>query len=231
MKILLIEDSPEIQESVALILKLRWPESTMITTLFGEKGVELVKKEIPDIVILDINLPDINGFQVLRQIRTFSNVPLVILTVKEDEADKIKGLELGADDYIVKPFSAGEFLARLKAVLRRKQIPEKEEQVTGKFFIRGKLRADFTSGEVSIGDKLLTLMPSTYSLLYQLMTNEGKVLSNQTLIDKTWGPGHTSDVEYLRSCITILKNELEKEPGTPTMIFDEGGTGYKFIGG
>lgn len=231
MKILLIEDNPEIQESVALILKLRWPESTLITTLFGEKGVELAEKEIPDLVILDINLPDINGFQVLRQIRSFSNVPLVILTAKEGETDKIKGLELGADDFIVKPFSAGEFLARLKAVLRRQQLPEKEDNVAGKLFIRGNLRADFTSGEVSIGDKLLTLMPSTYSLLYQLMANEGKVLSNQTLIEKTWGTEHTADIEYLRSCITRLKNELEKEPDTPTMIFDEGGTGYKFIGG
>ncbi len=104
-------------------------------------------------------------------------------------------------------------------------------RVAGKFFIRGKLRADFTSGEVSVGDKLLELMPSTYSLLYQLMTNEGKIPSNQTFLEKMWRPEHKTDIEYLRSCITRLKNELEKEPGTPTMIFDEGGMGYKFIGG
>ena len=194
MKILLIEDNPEIQESVALILKLRWPESTLVTTLFGEKGVELVKKEIPDLVILDINLPDINGFQVLRQIRSFSNVPLVILTVKEEETDKIKGLELGADDFIVKPFSAGEFLARLKAILRRKQISEKEDKLPDNLFIRGKLRADFTSGEISVGDKLLKLMPSAYSLLYQLMTNEGKVIANPRLLEMVWGQRHKDEV-------------------------------------
>jgi len=231
MKVLLIEDSPEIIESVAIILELRWPEASLISTMFGEKGVELTEKELPDVVILDLGLPDIDGFQVLRQIRTFSDVAVVILTVMGAEVDKIKGLELGADDYIVKPFSPGEFLARVKAVLRRKKISEEAVQFAGKPFIRGKIRVDFASEEVSVGDKLLKLSPSEYSLLYQLVMNEGIVLSNETLIEKSWGPEHKSDVEYLRVCIKRLKNVLEKEPGNPTMIFDEGGTGYKFIGG
>ena len=231
MKVLLIEDSPEIIESVAIILELRWPEASLISTMFGEKGVELTEKELPDVVILDLGLPDIDGFQVLRQIRTFSDVAVVILTVMGAEVDKIKGLELGADDYIVKPFSPGEFLARVKAVLRRKKISEEAVQFAGKPFIRGKIRVDFASEEVSVGDKLLKLSPSEYSLLYQLVMNEGIVLSNETLIEKAWGPEHKVDVEYLRVCIKRLKNVLEKEPGNPTMIFDEGGTGYKFIGG
>ena len=159
MKVLLVEDDPQIIETVALILELRWPEANLVSTFFGEKGVELVKKEAPDIVILDLGLPDIDGFQALRQIRTFSDVPVVILTVMGAEVDKIKGLELGADDYIVKPFSAGEFLARVKALLRRKKILEKVVTVEGKPFIRGKFRVDFTSGEVSVGDKLIKLTP------------------------------------------------------------------------
>ena len=191
--------------------------------------MELVEKEPPDIVVLDLGLPDIDGFQVLRQIRNFSDVPVVILTVMGAEVDKIKGLELGADDYIVKPFSAGEFLARVKALLRRKEIQEKPVQVVGKPFIRGKFRVDFTSGEVSIGDKLLKLTPGEYRLLNHLVLNEGMSLSNETLLEEVWGPETKTDVEYLRLCVKGLKDKLESEAGNPTMILDEEGEGYKFV--
>ena len=229
MKVLLVEDDPQIIETVALILELRWPDASLVSTFFGEKGVELVKKEAPDVVILDLGLPDIDGFQVLRQIRTFSDVPVVILTVMGAEVDKIKGLELGADDYIVKPFSAGEFLARVKALLRRKKIQEKVVTVEGKPFIRGKFRVDFTSGEVSVGDKLIKLTPGEYKLLYQLVMSEGQSLSNETLIEKVWGLEKNTDIEYLRLCVKGLKDKLEKQPGNPTMILDEEGEGYKFV--
>ena len=231
MKVLLIEDNPEILESVAMILELRWPEAGLITTFFGGRGVELVQKETPDIVILDLGLPDIDGFQVLRQIRSFSDVPLIIFTAKEAEVDRIKGLELGADDYIVKPFSTGEFLARVKAVLRRRKIPESAAGVAGKPYMRGELRADFTSMEVSVGSEVIKLSPGEYNLLYQLVTNEGRTLSNEALLEKASGPEHKADTEYLRVCIRRLKNVMEKEPGNPMMIHDEGGTGYKFVGG
>ena len=184
MKVLLVEDDPQIIETVALILELRWPEASLVSTFFGEKGVELVEKELPDIVILDLGLPDIDGFQVLRQIRTFSDVPVVILTVMGAEVDKIKGLELGADDYVVKPFAAGEFLARVKALLRRKKVQEKATAVTGKLFIRGKFRVDFISEEVSVGDKVLKLTPSEYKVLYHLVMNEGQVLPGEVLLEK-----------------------------------------------
>ena len=229
MKVLLVEDDPQIIETVALILELRWPEASLVSTFFGEKGVELVEKEAPDVVILDLGLPDIDGFQVLRQIRTFSDVPLVILTVMGAEVDKIKGLELGADDYIVKPFSAGEFLARVKALLRRKNIQGKVVTVAGKPFIRGKFRVDFSSGEVSVGDKLVKLTPGEFKLLYQLVMNEGQSLSNETLMEKVWGPEKKTDIEYLRLCVKGLKDKLENQPGNPTMILDEGETGYKFV--
>jgi len=229
VKVLLVEDDPQIIETVALILELRWPEASLISTFFGEKGVELVEKELPDIVILDLGLPDIDGFQTLRQIRTFSDVPVVILTVMGAEVDKIKGLELGADDYIVKPFSAGEFLARVKALLRRKNIQEKVVTVAGKPFIRGKFRVDFSSGEVSVGDKLVKLTPGEFKLLYQLVMNEGQSLSNETLIEKVWGTEKNTDIEYLRLCVKGLKDKLETQPGNPTMILDEEGEGYKFV--
>jgi len=229
MKVLLIEDNPEIIEAVALTLQLRWPEAKLISTFFGKKGVELAKEELPDIIILDLGLPDTDGFEVLRNIRGFSDVPLIILTVREEEMDKIRGLERGADDYIVKPFSPAELLARVKAVTRRRRIPETTAEVPEKPFIRGKLRIDFVSHEVSVGDKLLELSPSEYELLCQLVTNEGMVLSNKMLLDKVWGPEHTANTEHLKVYIRGLREKLEKEPGNPTMILDEGGTGYKFV--
>lgn len=229
MKVLIIEDSTEIIDVVAQIIELRWPEASLVSTGLGERGVELARKELPDVIILDIGLPDVDGYQVLRQIRRFSDVPVVILTVRGDEMDKIRGLELGADDYIVKPFSAGEFLARTKAVLRRSRIPEATTNVTQRPFIRGTLRIDFQSREVSIGGRLTKLSPSEYALLYELVTNEGQVVSKQMLMEKVWGPEHIDDTEYVEVYIKSLKETLEKEPGHPIMILDEGGIGYKLI--
>jgi len=230
MKVIIVEDSVEIIDVVAQTLALRWPDASLISTTFGEMGVELAAKELPDVIILDLGLPDTDGFEVLRQIRGFSDVPLVILTARGDETDKIKGLELGADDYIVKPFSPGEFLARMKAALRRSQLPKTTTKATGKLFIRGKLRIDFQSEEVSVGGKLMKLSPSEYDLLYLLVTNEGQVVSKRVLLEKVWGPEHTADTELVKVYIKSLCEMLEKEPGHPLMILDEGETGYRLIG-
>ena len=229
MKVLLIEDDPTIIDSVNLTLKLRWPEANLLSTFLGEKGIELAQQELPDLIILDLGLPDIDGFEVLRRIRYFSDVPVVILTVTGDEMNVIKGLELGADDYIIKPFNPGEFLARAKAVIRRRKVPETTGKVADKIFIRGKLRIDFASQEVSVGDKLLRLSPREYDLLCHLVMNEGKVLSNEMLLEKVWGTEQTFNTEYVRVFIKSLKEKLEKEPGNPTIIVDEGGIGYKFV--
>ncbi len=229
MKILLVEDRPEIIESVTLTLELRWPEANLISTSQGAHGVELAREELPEVVILDIGLPDMDGLQVLRQIRGFSNVPVIMLTVKGDEIDKIKALELGADDYVVKPFSAGEFLARVKAALRRSQTPETKGKIADRPFIRGNLRIDFASHEVSVGEKLIELNRTEYDLLCELVRNEGTVVSSQALLDQVWGPEHKTDTEYLKVCIKNLNEKLGKEPGNPTTIIDEGGKGYKFL--
>jgi len=229
MKVLLIEDNPEIVEIVTLTLGLRWADVNLISTFFGEKGVELVKKELPDIVILDLGLPDIDGFEVLKQIRGFSDVPLVILTVRGEEMDKVKGLELGADDYILKPFSPGELIARLKALLRRSEMPETTAKVADKPSVRGQLRIDFTSQEVSVGDNLLKLGPREYELLHHLVTNKGKMVSNQELLEKVF-PEHRADTQILEVYINKLRERLEEDPDNPKMILNEGRIGYKFVG-
>ncbi len=231
MKVLLVEDSPEIVDIVTITLKIRWPEVTLISTFLGKAGVELAKTELPDIIVLDLGLPDTDGFQVLRQIRDFSDVPVVILTVRGEETDKIRGLELGADDYIVKPFSPGELLARLRALLRRSLMSETTRKVGGKLSIpsiKGKLRIDFTSQEVSIGDRLIKLGPREYELLYHLATNEGKVVSNQTLLEKVF-PENKDNIKFLEVYMKKLREKLEEYPDKPETIVNEGETGYKFV--
>ncbi len=231
MKVLLIEDNSEIVDIVTITLQLRWAEVTLISTFLGNEGVELAKTEQPDLIMLDLGLPDIDGFQVLRQIRDFSDVPVVILTVRGEEMDKIKGLELGADDYIIKPFSPGELLARMKALLRRSSVSKTTGNVEGKSSvpsIKGKLRIDFTSGEVSIGDRLLKLGPREYELLHLLVTNEGMVLSKQTLLKKVF-PEHEGDTRFVDVYINKLREKLEENPEEPQMILKEGETGYKFV--
>ncbi len=231
MKVLLIEDNSEIVDIVTITLQLRWAEVTLISTFLGNEGVELAKTEQPDLIMLDLGLPDIDGFQVLRQIRDFSDVPVVILTVRGEEMDKIKGLELGADDYIVKPFSPGELLARMKALLRRSSVSKTTGNVDDKPSvpsIKGKLRIDFTSGEVSIGDRLLKLGPREYELLHLLVTNEGAVLSKQALLKKVF-PEQEGDTRFIDVYINKLREKLGENPEKPQMILNEGETGYKFV--
>lgn len=227
MKVLVIEDDPEIIESVGLCFELRWPGATVVSASAGEKGLELAETELPDVIIQDLGLPDMDGLEVLRKIRNFSNVPVIILTVRGEEIDKVKGLEMGADDYVVKPFAPAEFLARIKAVMRRSQMSEPK---TGeKPFVRGKLKIDFGTREVSIGDRLIKLTPSEYNLLCELARNEGKVLSNQMLLERVWGPEYTAETEYIKVYIQRLRDKLEEEPGNPKMLISERGIGYKFV--
>ena len=230
MKILVVEDSLEIIDAVSNTIELRWPEAGFISTTMGETGIEMARREQPDVVILDLGLPDITGFQVLHEIRSFSDVPLILLSVRGDEIDKIKGLEMGADDYIVKPFSPGELLARIGTVLRRRQITQPRFYSDDKTFIRGKLRVDFASREVSIGDKLLKLSPSQYEILHQLIANENKMVSRQELLEKLEDPAQKTDIEYFNYCIQKLKETLELELGRLVLIVEDDGDSYKFIG-
>jgi len=229
MKVLIIEDNPEIIEMVTLTLELRWPDVDILSTSYGETGVELAKRELPDTIILDLGLPDIDGFQVLRQIRSFSDVPVLILTVRGDEEDMIRGLEEGADDYIVKPFSPGVLRSRLNVLLRRKQMPETAAEVADTPPISGKLRFDFANQQVSLRDKILELGPREYDLLYHLVTNSGKMLSNQMLMEEVF-PEHKGNTRFLDVYMKRLMDKLGDNPYDPTMIVHERGIGYKFIG-
>ncbi len=230
MKILVVEDSLEIIDAVSHTIELRWPDASFISTTMGETGIAMARREQPDVVILDLGLPDITGFQVLHEIRSFSDVPLILLSVRGDEIDKIKGLEMGADDYIVKPFSPGELLARIGTVLRRRQISRQRFYSDEKTFIRGQLRVDFVSREVSIGDRPLKLSPSQYEILHQLIASENKTVSRQELLEKLEDPAQKTNLEYFNYCIQKLKETLESELGHLVIIVEDDGNSYKFVG-
>ena len=227
MKALIIEDAADIVETISLCFELRWPEVEVISTPEGKKGLTLAETESPDIIILDLGLPDSDGFEVLKSIRSFSNVPIIIVTVRGDELDRVKGLELGADDYVTKPFSHMELLARMKAVLRRTRLPEL--QAEEKHFHSPRLTIDFATRTVTVNGQPVRLTPTEYNLLHYLVLNAGTVLTHWALLEKCWGEEYTDSPEYLKVYIQRLRNKLEEDPSNPQLLISERGVGYKFV--
>ena len=229
MKFLLVEDDHEIVETINLLLEMRWEGATLISTISGQKGIELAQTESPDCIILDLGLPDIDGFQVLDQIRGFSDVPLIILTVRGEEMTKVRGLEAGADDYVTKPFSPVELLARLRSITRRTHAVDKSSDYLIKPFIKGKLRVDFSSGEISIEGRPVKINPREYDLLKLFVTNPGVEYTNEELMENIFDRNENHDIEYLKYTIKSMKDKMETKSGNPEMIVALGDTGYKFI--
>ncbi len=225
MKVVIIEDDPEIVEAVSLCFDLRWPDVDVVSANEGINGLDLIEKESPDIVILDVGLPDIDGFEVCRRIRLFSDVPVIILTVKDQEFDKVKGLELGSDDYITKPFSHVELLARVKAVLRRSTMPQLEEEEEP--LTVGKVRIDYSSHEVRVDGSEVKLTPTEYSLLHFLARNAGRVIPHRVLLEKVWGADYVDSTDYLKVYIQRLRVKLRDDPQDCKLIISERGVGYK----
>ena len=226
MKVLVIDDSPEIIEVVSLCFQLRWNGTEVIPASDGAKGLELLEAENPDLVILDIGLPDTDGFQVLREIRRFSQVPVIMLTVRGEDTDVARGLELGADDYITKPFSHVELMARVQAVLRRVQgLTAAEEQP----FASGKLWVDFAKNEIKVDGKPIKLTSTEYKLLYHLIKNEGRLLSHENLLTKACGEAYRDARDLLRVHIQHLRQKLGDSVESPSIIVTEHGMGYKFL--
>ena len=228
MKVLIIEDNPDIVEALTICFEIRWPETEVISTDKGREGITLVKTESPDAVILDLGLPDIDGFEVLKEIRAFSNAPITILSVRSSELDKVRGLELGADDYITKPFSHLELIARIQALLRRSQYLG--DMSKDKVFRTPRLLIDFSTRTVKVNNQPVRLTPIEYNLLYYLVLNVNTVLTHRALLEKVWGEEYIDSPEYLKVYIQRLRNKLEEDPANPQLFINERGTGYKFIG-
>jgi DNA-binding response OmpR family regulator len=227
VKVVVIDDAPDIVEVVSLCFQLRWSGTDVLPAYDGTKGLELVEIESPDIVILDINLPDMDGFQVIREIRRFSQVPVIMLTVKGEDVDIARGLELGADDYMVKPFSHIELIARVEAVLRRSRgmTTSSEERP----YVSGNLSVNFVTNEVKVGDRPVKLTSTEMKLLHHLVRNEGRLMTHENLLTKVWGEGYQDTRDLLRVHIQHLRQKLGDSVDAPRIIITEHGMGYRFI--
>lgn len=226
MKLLVVDDAPEVIEAVTLSFNLQWRETDVVGACDGEQALDLVERGCPDLVLLDIAMPGIDGYETLRRIRLFSDVPVIMLTAKDGVLDKVKGLELGADDYITKPFDHLELLARVKAVLRRLDMPQPASRAPS--FLSGDLSVDFATRQVRLREDAVPLTPIEYKLLYHLVRNAGRVLPHETLLAKVWGREYLDEIDYLRVYVRRLRRKLEDDPEQPQYILTERGLGYRF---
>lgn len=226
MKVLVIDDDPDIVEVVALTFEMRWPGVTIIAAADGETGIQMVDTEVPSLVILDLGLPDKDGYYVCQEIRRFSDVPIMMLTVRDKEADVVKGLQMGADDYITKPFRPIELIARVQAVLRRSDAGSSQGEERP--LQHGDLLVDFARREVSRNGQPVKLTPTEYQLLYHLSKNAGRVMTHRTLLGRVWGREFLEETSYLKVHIKHLRQKLEADPANPKYILTERTIGYKF---
>lgn len=225
MKILVVDDEPDVAKVIAMSFRMQQPAWDVLSAQDGTEALDLVERERPDLVLLDVGLPEMDGFEVLESIRLFSDAPVIMLTVRDDELSKVRGLELGADDYVTKPFGHLELLARVRAVLRRAQsLPLSHE----KPFSSGNIQVDFGRRALSVGGQEVPLTGTEYRLLYHLVRNAGQVLTHEALLARVWGREYTDEISYLKSYISRLRNKLEADPHQPEYILTEYGVGYWF---
>ncbi len=227
MRILVVDDVPDVVESVRLGFMLQWRDVEVLGAGSADEALDIVEREHPDIVLLDIGLPDMDGYEVLAEIRRFSDVPVVMLTARDDAMDKVKGLELGADDYVTKPFNHLELMARVRAVLRRHDMPAPTSRAPS--FRALDLEVDFAKQEARLRGERMELTPTEYKLLYHLVRNAGHVLQHGTLLAKVWGREYVDEVDYLRVYVRRLRDKLGDDPEHPRYIRTERGLGYRFI--
>jgi two-component system KDP operon response regulator KdpE len=223
--ILIVDDEPRLVTFMRVNLEAEG--CRIISADNGRKALERVREDMPDAVLLDIMMPGLDGFETLRRLREFSAVPVVILTAKDEEDDRIRGLELGADDYIGKPFSHRELVSRLRAVLRRHYVTPTQAVSTTR--IDDRLTVDFDRREVLVNGERISLRPTEYRLLYHLVQNAGFVMPHETLLAKVWGPEYRDESHYLRLYVTYLRQKIEEDPANPKYILTERGVGYRFM--
>jgi DNA-binding response OmpR family regulator len=225
VKVLVVDDEPDMRQVITWSLGFQEPTWEVLTAPNGQQALKQVAQEGPDIVLLDVAMPDMDGFEVLREIRRFSDIPVILVTVKETEVDKVHGLELGADDYVTKPFGHLELLARIRAVLRRAQsLPLVYEEP----FNCDDLRVDFVTSEVTISGQPVALTHTEFRLLCYLVRNAGRVLTHEMLLAHVWGREYVDEIDYLRVYIGRLRSKLEPDPSHPRYILTERRHGYRF---
>jgi two-component system KDP operon response regulator KdpE len=222
-RVLVVDDEPQIRRALRTSLEAHGYEVATAGT--GEEGILAAAETAPDLVLLDLGLPDLDGTEVIERVRSFSEVPVIVLSVRDRQADKVAALDAGADDYVTKPFGVEELLARLRAALRRKQGEELGAAVLG----FGDLQVDLSRRLVTRDGERVHLTKTEYALLEAMVTNPGKLLTHQWLLRKVWGVGYAEESHYLRVYVRALRKKLGDAAAAPALILTEPGVGYRWI--
>ena len=226
VRILIADDEPRYVRAIKTNLEASGYE--VLTAADGQTAVEIAAEETPDLILLDIRMPRLDGYAACQRIREFSTVPIIMLTALAEDANKIKGLDLGADDYVTKPFSAAELMARVRAALRRSSLGE--QNATDPVFQTGELRVDFGRQRVFMGDKEIHLTATEYRLLCELARNYGRVLVPEYLLERVWGSGYVGDDHLVWQAMHRLRQKIEPDPHSPRYIINKPGLGYLLAG-
>jgi two-component system KDP operon response regulator KdpE len=226
MKILTIDDDASVRHALTVSLQLQLQDVELLQAADGESGLQMFFDGSPDLMLLDVNMPRMSGFEVLREIRRVSDVPVIMLTARDEDMDQVRGLELGVDDYLHKPIRHAPLVARIRSALRRTERLPPVDAVPD--FVAGDLTVHFENHQVTIAGDVVSLTPIEYRLLYQLVRNAGHVLTHQALLDRVWGTDHEAGPEYLKVFISRLRAKLRR-PGGPDYIHTERGVGYSFV--
>ena len=224
--VLVIDDDELVSRTLQRALKL-YDYQVMVANS-GAEGLQIARRHPPDLFILDIMMPGMDGWTTCRRLREISDVPIIMLTARGMESDVVKGLELGADDYIVKPFGTSELLARIHALLRRADSSSTRRPP---IYSDNELTIDFVKRTVTVRDKRVDLTPTEFKLLSTFVQNEGRVLPHRFLLTQVWGPEYSDEVNYLKLYVRYLRQKIEKDPSNPNCILTEWGVGYRFIEG
>jgi two-component system KDP operon response regulator KdpE len=225
-RILVVDDEPRMIGFIRMNLELEGYQVLEAHT--GVQALEMIRTQLPDLVLLDVMMPSLDGFETLRMLREFSSVPVIMLTAKGEEDDKVYGLELGADDYVTKPFGSRELSSRVRAVLRRAEMPSTSpDQAILK--IDERLSVDFNRREVIVNGEHIKLRPTEYRLLYHLIENAGWTVPHEQLLAKVWGYEYRDETHYVRLYVNYLREKIEEDPSNPKYILTERGVGYRFV--
>ena len=224
-RILVVDDEERMVRFIRLNLE---HDGFQVSEAFnGKEAIQKIRDVTPDLILLDVMMPDLDGFEVLETVREVSQVPVIMLTAKGEEDDRVRGLELGADDYVTKPFSPRELVSRVKAVLRRTEGAS--GSMHGLIEVDERLKIDFDRREIWLEGKLVKLRPTEYRMLYHLVQNAGWVVTHDQLLTKVWGYEYRDEPHYVRLYINYLRQKLEANPSDPKYILTERGVGYRFV--
>ena len=223
LRVLVADDDPSILRLLSANLKAR--NFDVIPCINGEEAINMVEKEIIDLIILDINMPGLNGIEVLKRIRGWDKTPVIMLSARADEKDKVKCLELGADDYIVKPFGMAELIARITTALRHAQSAKVTASPSN--FISGDMEINYARRIVKIDNKEIRLTPTEFTLLQELATNSGKVITHRMILQRVWGEEYHTEREYIRVFVGRLRKKIESDPNNPKHLVTIPGVGYQ----